>query len=423
MSRDEFLLIDTPGDLKTPNIGLGLLVSKLKSLDIQVSVISPPNHVEWPHFVFDVAKSRRPKFLGFSIHCTTVRHALQWVSDFGHFLSTDTAIVFGGPQAENELSDPSFAQSFGIEYRSVVLESLILVQAGSCYFPEVYICLETGYDYSSIPNYLDWNREEFLDYPLLASSGCPNACPFCGLAESKWQARDDNSIAEELQYFPKVFGSSCLTIWDSNFMYSKDHAYSAIKQIAYLTQLPWRANGVCLKDCSDLDFLKELVNLGCYGLYFGIERISKGYLYEKGGTKLSVAEANNILQQLQHLNIVSIGSFICGLPGETARSTYRCFDVAAGLMLDYQVWAHVIPMPNTPLLQYIKNNGRQIIDYRLCSYQHSCVAFDTPEFTLSERSKAIRFMRSKLYANKAEFDNKRQIAQDRARAILQKMTI
>ncbi len=416
VARDGILLVDAPGDLNVPNIGLGAFAARCRSMALNASVIHSLPSEGWQEFVCKAVERTKPRIVGFSIHCTTVREALEWVAQYGPLLPTDTVVVFGGPQAGNELADQSLAEFHSVEYRPVNFDLIDL--PGELASPPVVYVHESGFDPDYIPAYENWDAAPFADYPMLFSSGCPNSCSFCGLCNVSWQARNRASAIEELLTYPLIFKSSRVTIWDSNFTCLREHTMPIAHQLNETVRLPWRANGVCLKDCVDLELVKELADLGCYQLYFGIETIHGGMLHAKGGGALSIGLANHLLDCMRKVGIVSIGSFICGLEGETTASTYEAFEEASKTRFDYQVWSLPVPMPNTPLLSYVKAKGRHLLDYRQCSYQHSVVAFDTPEFPAPDRMTAIRFIQSRTRERREELRRRQQLAFGRALAAI-----
>lgn len=416
MTTDKVLLVDVPGDLNVPNIGLGAFAARCRSIALDVSVMHSLPREGWQESVYRVIERRKPRVVGFSIHCTTVRQALEWVATCGSLLPVDTAVVFGGPQASNELADQSLAQSYGVEYRPTSFEMSSLPRKSAS--PHTVYVYESDLDMTYVPAYEDWNVAAFADYPMLFSSGCPNNCSFCGLCNTPWRVRSRTAALEELRTYPLKFNSSRITIWDSNFACLRAHALPIAHQLNEVVRLPWRANGVCLKDCVDLELLKGLAALGCYQLYFGIETIHGGMLRAKGGDALSARLANHLLDYMREIGIISIGSFICGLEDETTASTYEAFEEASHIHFDYQVWSLPIPMPNTPLLGYVQARGRNLRDYRLCSYQYPVVAFDTPEFPARDRMRAIRFIQSRTQENKSAFTRRQQLVFERAVAAM-----
>ena len=117
MVLPKILLVDTPGDIRVPNIGLAILATYLERNGNIVRLINPHLSNDWGDYVLKALSQWKPEILGFSIHCTTVTKVLSWLSKNSHHFYSNLAVVFGGPQVQGELENFEYAQSFSVNYK------------------------------------------------------------------------------------------------------------------------------------------------------------------------------------------------------------------------------------------------------------------------------------------------------------------
>ena len=417
MEQDDFIMVDVPGDLSVPNIGLGTLGTMLKTFGFVVHKMPHTNIDSWENILYRTILDIRPRFVGFSIHCTTVLRALRWVAKYKESMPRDTFILFGGPQSENEHLDSRYAKLHNLQYLPV--DKDIFRHPPNSGISEILLYHDTSFDPRYIPCYQKWDISAFEDYPIITSHGCPNSCSFCGLSSVFWQPREMDAIIDELELCTQ-FKPRKLTVWDSNFACIKNHAISVSKKLAQIVRVPWRVNGLCLKDASDLDFIREIVKRGCYQIYIGIERIDNDKLYIKGGEVISIELAIKIINEIKNIGAVVVGSFICGLEHDTEDSVWNSFNNAKILGLDNQIWGLAIPMPKTQLYEFVSLHGHFLKDYRECSFQKPSVAFETPWFSAEKRTKVFQEIKSELVGLNADFSQKQISAFESAKTGLNK---
>ena len=106
-------------------------------------------------------------------------------------------------------------------------------------------------------------------------------------------------------------------------------------------------------DTVDYDLLKIMKEAGCWMITFGIESGDQNIL-DSIGKHIKLNQIEEIINHCNQLKIISHGSFIFGLPGETKESIQNTITFAKSIPLDLAFFYLATPYPGTELFNLTK---------------------------------------------------------------------
>ncbi|MBF0166128.1 MAG: B12-binding domain-containing radical SAM protein [Alphaproteobacteria bacterium] len=158
---------------------------------------------------------------------------------------------------------------------------------------------------------------------VLSGRGCSYKCTFCfnAVRGEKWRPRPAEEMVQEIEALVARFNPKVVYFRDENFFQGKQRTREFIR--LYREKgftFRWRAN--CRADYLNdsyinPDFLKELAEINCEAMKFGLESGSERVL-EAIKKKLRVSKVKRAISWLSaEPRIRKYYSFLIGLPGET----------------------------------------------------------------------------------------------------------
>ncbi len=205
------------------------------------------------------------------------------------------------------------------------------------------------------------------NHPALASielgRGCRGACSFCvlwrqmgrgenGGVRPCLRTKSPERVCEEVRVLKERFGRRYLAWVDPSFSADPDAARAAeellLRRGLGMGQSAWlRVDEVVRDDASGA--LSAYARAGLDEVYLGIERQEAAGLRALGKRVRPDAarEALRILTT-KHPRILTVGSFIYGLPGDTPAGMRAMHRFSIDLDLDMAFYIPVTPLPGTP---------------------------------------------------------------------------
>ena len=191
----------------------------------------------------------------------------------------------------------------------------------------------------------------------MSSVGCPHSCKFCCMRHTAYQARSHLQIADEISDCYFNYGIKEIDWFDPVMLENKKRIYRLANELkARGITINWsarsRIESLCLPHsyAPDVDFIKQLVAMGCKRLFIGIEsgnldvqeyiekRIASDRLYE-------------VIKCARDNGIMILGFFMIGNPGETEQTVKDTVRLAKSLPLFYAQFSMTIMKPHTVLAQ------------------------------------------------------------------------
>tara|TARA_R110000787_G_scaffold38793_38_gene97599 strand:- start:589 stop:2166 length:1578 start_codon:yes stop_codon:yes gene_type:complete len=199
---------------------------------------------------------------------------------------------------------------------------------------------------------------------LLTSRGCPFQCTFC---ETKltfgrsFRYHSTERILVELEHLISM-GFESFQFYDDIFTANRKRV---IDLCAGIRARGWNIKWMCFTrtNCVDSELLAIMKEAGCYLITYGGESGDDDLLLliKKG---LTVATNFEGIRKAREIGILTMSSFMLGLPTETREQSMRTIQFAIDSGLDYAVFPITEPYPGTELwvdaqkYGYFDNSGK-----------------------------------------------------------------
>lgn len=189
--------------------------------------------------------------------------------------------------------------------------------------------------------------------PVITSRGCPYSCIFCAAKAiwgHKWRHRSAKNVVDEIELLIRRYGAKEIHISDDNFTLDKKHAMNVCNEILHRgLDVSWSCpNGVRI-DRLDGELLQTMRKAGCHLLCFGIESGSPKTLrrIKKGIDDIDLFY--KVVRKARKVGIMTMGSFIIGLPEDTPETIRKTINFAKKLDLDRAWFNILIPLPGSEI--------------------------------------------------------------------------
>ncbi|MCP5052284.1 MAG: radical SAM protein, partial [bacterium] len=209
-------------------------------------------------------------------------------------------------------------------------------------------------------NMVDWNL--FADKAggcinIRTAISCPFSCAFCGFPQhaGKYQYVDVEDIRTELRLLDKIQPLQCLNFIDDTFNVPVKRFKEILRMmIREKFKFRWVSNFRC--QFADGEMVELMKESGCNGVFLGIESADNQVLrnMKKAAT---VEKFRQGIALLKEYEIVTMGSFIIGFPGETPETVKDTMQFIQETQLDFfraQPW---YCEPITPVWQEREKYG------------------------------------------------------------------
>ena len=190
---------------------------------------------------------------------------------------------------------------------------------------------------------------------MLVIRGCPYFCTFCDQAGTKTRRRSPQKVIEEIKHCVEKYGVKEISFWDDTLSYHK-------KWMKEFLDLLMKADlDICWScfaavNTVDEEMLKLMSKAGCWNIFYGyetgVEVLAKNMLTHRKNRDFE--KMKQVAQWTKNAGIEVIGSFVIGLPGETAELAKQTVQNAIELDPDYAQFAIACPYPGTQLAKEIK---------------------------------------------------------------------
>ncbi|MGZ4885716.1 MAG: B12-binding domain-containing radical SAM protein [Halobacteriota archaeon] len=195
---------------------------------------------------------------------------------------------------------------------------------------------------------------------IVSSRGCPFRCIFCAsskLYDKKFRSRSAQNVFQEVAQLVDQ-GYTNVTMLDDNFILNKERAFEFADLVeASDLKFNWSCTGRV--DSIDEDLLRRLREVGCNGLFFGVESASNDTLklIKKGFTTDQVINAFDVLKNYDY---PTTASFMIGLPGDDPGKVADTINLAKQIKPDFAMFSVTTPYPGTELYENIDNYDLEI---------------------------------------------------------------
>lgn len=197
--------------------------------------------------------------------------------------------------------------------------------------------------------------------PVLASRGCAHACIFCAgnqLYKRRVRFRSPENVIKEIKLLIEKYGIKEFQFIDANIILRRDFIVSLCElMIKEKIKIPWSCPSGLRADCFDLNLGKLMRKAGCYMAVIGIESANPEILkiIKKGETIETITAA---IENAHKVGIITVGSFMLGLPGDTRETMRQTIDYAKSVPLDRAVFSILDVFPGCEIWQKDKKKYR-----------------------------------------------------------------
>jgi len=231
-------------------------------------------------------------------------------------------------------------------------------------------------DLNKFPGYMP--HETKLELPISTSRGCPFKCIFCAHNHGRRKKRRcPESVIKEIEYMIEKFNVEAFMFIDETFvlnMKESRHLFNLMIESGLNKKIKWGCEGRV--DLVEDGLFKLMKEAGCYSMFFGLE---------SGDNEiLKICKKNTTVEQIKltvnsakEVGILTSGSFIIGLPGDTEKTVMKSINLGIELDLYSTTFPIAIPLPGSELRDMAIRNeyGLKIIsnDWSLYGKQEAGV--------------------------------------------------
>lgn len=249
------------------------------------------------------------------------------------------------------------------------------------------------------PAYELFKMDRYPMHRIVTSRGCPYKCVFCNSSSiwlGKWRKRDPGKIVDEIEYLIRNYKKKTFFFNDNSFNVDIKRVESLCKiildkKLKFLWTTPVRVE-IITKEIAHL-----MKKSGCYNVGIGIESANNSIL-EKMKKKNTIEDVKKGIRIFKEAGIEVLGQFVIGSPGDTYETVKESIEFAKNSELDFVMFYSILPFKKTEQWDYVLNHGKlykkKIHEYHTMKPR---VVFETPEFSYSDRLKAIDLAKQEGY--------------------------
>jgi radical SAM superfamily enzyme YgiQ (UPF0313 family) len=364
-------------DICSPPVGLAYIAAFLRESGHRVSIIDA--EIERLNEAQILKRINRADLVGITTTAPTYNSALK-LTNLIKQSNNNTTVVLGGPQAtflDRECLERSTADAVVRgEGERTMLDTATSIESGAISDVEGITVREgdtivRNPDRKLIPDLDDipFPARDLLPMEkyspvnstgIVSSRGCPFRCIFCAsskLYDKKFRSRSAQNVFQEVTELVGQ-GYTNVTMLDDNFILDKERAF----EFADLVEggdlkFEWSCTGRV--DFIDEDLLRRLREVGCNGLFFGVESGSNNTLklIKKGFTTDQVI---NAFDMLKNYDYPTTASFMIGLPGDDPGMVADTINLAKQINPDFAMFSVTTPYPGTELYDNIDDYDLEI---------------------------------------------------------------
>lgn len=178
---------------------------------------------------------------------------------------------------------------------------------------------------------------------MVTSKGCPMRCVFCEAGGTAYDPRSPEKVVDEMEECVRDYNIHEIDIFDYEFPMIRKRTMAICREIQRRKlDVVWCCRSRV--DTVDEELLREMKKAGCHRIYFGIESVHQKVLNEvrKGITPDQVRKTIRICKEL---DIMALGFFLIGNPGESEKMIYETVEFAKELDLDYAQFSKLLAKP------------------------------------------------------------------------------
>lgn len=329
---------------------------------LSIGVLSALTPADWERTFFDdrlepIDFSRPTDLAAISIETFTARRGYQIADEYRR---RGVPVVLGGyhatfcpEEAQQHADAVCVGEAEGVWER-------ILQDAAAGRLSPVYSSGQSESLTGVAPDRTIFKGKNYFKIALVETGrGCPFRCSFCSITafyRGSYRRRPVDDVVDELRRQKEKF----VFFVDDNVVGDIENAKELFRALRPL-HLRWigQASVNVVKDESLLDLIAES---GCIGLLVGFESFNQDTLTLVGKSVNKSANYGMVIGALRKRGISVYGTFMFGLPGDSAKLIGDTVEFARNHKLYLSAFNHLIPFPGTSLYKTFENEGRLMYD-------------------------------------------------------------
>lgn len=219
---------------------------------------------------------------------------------------------------------------------------------------------------------------------MLTTRGCPYQCDYCCVpyfyGGPIYRKRKPKRVVDKIEYLIDKFQIDEVYFDDSSITVDKNHLLGLAAEIKTRNlNISWS----CMGNAHITDaVLEKLAESGCRGLKIGIEAGNTNILANIS-KKITKSDIQRVVKKCHKLGMKVHGTYMIGLPGETAKEARMTIEFMLELNTDTVQIAVATPFPGTKFHEDARKNSWLITDdWSLFDGNHAVLSY--PEFSSSE---------------------------------------
>ncbi len=194
---------------------------------------------------------------------------------------------------------------------------------------------------------------------VVCGRGCPWRCTFCSCAKvfrGQFTVRSPAAVAAEVRELIARWGAREILFWDDTFGLSPEWTLGLCELLRPLG-IGWSA--WLRADLARPDVLARMAEAGCWHVSYGVESGNQRVLdgIRKG---LTLEQIRRAFRWTREAGMEARGTFVLGLPGDTAETMRETVDLAIELRADYAQFQYLTPYPGTELWDELAAHGERL---------------------------------------------------------------
>jgi anaerobic magnesium-protoporphyrin IX monomethyl ester cyclase len=183
---------------------------------------------------------------------------------------------------------------------------------------------------------------------VFTGRGCPHNCTFCNNRDKAYRMRRAEYVVDEILACMEM-GYKSIDFADSNFNNSTPHVKAVCEElIRRKVKIPWMCNARL--DNIDYELLALMAEAGCERIILGLESANQEILNHIR-KNITIRKVHDVFAWARSLNIITVGLFIIGFPGETIAQVRKTIDLAIQIKADYMNCQILMPIYGTDIFK------------------------------------------------------------------------
>lgn len=210
---------------------------------------------------------------------------------------------------------------------------------------------------------------------VLAGRGCPHQCIYCAgpqlMSGRGYRMRSAENVVDELRHLKQNYNFKSVLFNDDTLNVNKKYLLQLCNLIVKeKIDMPWVAYSRV--DSVDREIASAMRKAGCFLVKVGFESGCNELLQSmKKGPKATTGQARKAANHFNEAGIQLHGTFVFGMPGETAETIRKTVDFAKQLDLDFVQFSVAQPYPGTEFYNYLESKNclrfKEWSDYLDCN--------------------------------------------------------